>query len=476
MSAPLDIVRQHYVLPFNPRPFQAEDVNEAACLDRSALYWHPGLGKTFGATLCALYKKWAEGVALVLVIVPPILIPNWRRFIGTIKHADGEPLRALAYRGSPKERSAMSFNGFDFVILSTQIFKRDIDRIESECAAIESRHKKHVHVIVDEAQCLKNVASQTYKTISRFAIERSIQLLTGTPLSSPIDAYAYVKTLAPTVYKTLYQFESIHIEQRDFFGNVTKWGNLDLLEANMKINTFRRIKEDVLLDLPSHNVVPLVYDLDPQHAALYKKLATEQMLKLENGEKLDATSVSALFHALGQIVCNLGHFAQNPELEANIFQLIDEVLDEIGQEKLVVFTNYRMTSKAVVERYAMSHGATAVYGDVTPKHKEAALQRFITDATCRVLVLQQSAIAGIDELQTVCNNSIFIEVPSVPSLFEQAAARLWRDGQQSVTTTRVAIANGTLQARTAAALAKKQTLVNSIQGSRAELQAALFGE
>lgn len=62
----------------------------------------------------------------------------------------------MCYRGSKAQRAALSFDA-DFILMGIQIFKRDYERVVSELS-----HKR-VHVILDEAQCIKDVGTDNYK-------------------------------------------------------------------------------------------------------------------------------------------------------------------------------------------------------------------------------------------------------------------------------------------------------------------------
>ena len=76
--------------------------------------------------------------------------------------------------------------------------------------------------------------------------------------------------------------------------------------------------------------------------------------------------------------------------------------------------------------------------------------RFVQDPKCQVIILQlRAGGAGIDDLQTVCNELLFAELPiTIAAHFRQAVARVHRNGcQKTGVNCRIAIANGTLQAR-----------------------------
>jgi SNF2 family DNA or RNA helicase len=371
---PYEAVLSHYDLPFPLYDFQVEDVNELACLNRTGAYLEPGLGKTVVSTCCALYKKlpsWGRTVDTILVIAPPLLIQQWSRWLKTIKPKNGKPLDIVSYQGSPAARKKLKLKA-DFVLMSIQIFKKDYQRIREEL------WYQRLHVVLDEAHCIKDIKTSNYKLYQEFINDtcaypleghaeshRTHQLLTGTPLNKPLDAYAYIKLIAPIVYRSKGMFDQLHIAGLDSFGNPIGFKNLDLLTNSLMLSSVRHTKEDVL-NLPPCTIQPIVYELDHKHKALYDKLANEQILKLGDGSKIDATQCMALFHSLQQIICQWDYFAQDPKLVSQAYRLIEETLEELGSKKLVVFANYRRTNQALVDRFK----CPGVWGEVSPLQKQ----------------------------------------------------------------------------------------------------------
>lgn len=462
---PYELVRDRFDFPFDLYPFQVEAVNELAPLPRTGIYWEPGLGKTAGASHCALYHVLYD-VETVVAILPPILVTQWRRWLETITYKDGRQLDVLAYRGTPAERKKMSLQHL-FVLMSIQIFKRDYERIVKE-----TMHR-NIHVLVDEAHCLKDVGTDNYKKVRDYSYGRSIQLLTGTPLNNPLDAYAYIKTVSPNTYKNLAQFERTHVKTRDFFNKAVEFMNLDMLRDNLLINADRKTKEDVLTDLPDCIITQIDYELDKKHMALYKQLVNEQLLLLPDGEKIDATSVQRLMHSMGQIIMQWHHFGQDESLKSAGYDVVEEVIEELGGKKLIVFANYKRTNQSLVDRL----GCHGIWGDTSAKDKEKYWDEFLNDPACKVIVLNPIAAGiGLDGAQHVCQEILYIEPPIALSHWTQSLSRVHREGQRNVVTVRMAVALGTIQQERVRSLSDKEALVNPLQGSKAELRAALFGE
>jgi SNF2 family DNA or RNA helicase len=246
----------------------------------------------------------------------------------------------------------------------------------------------------------------------------------------------------------------------------------------MKVNSVRLLKTEVLKDLPPITYDPIYYELDPAHARLYRALAEEQLLPLKDGGKIDATTVQTLHHALQQIVCNWDYFADDPSLSSAGFDLVDELLEELAGKKLIVFASYRMTNRALVKRFAKKHGAVAAFGDLTVPQQQRNIMKFIDDPTCRLFIGQPTSMGvGVDGLQHVCSDAIFLELPPIPKDFHQAVARLWRDGQTARgVSIRVAVAEKTLQVRKMKSMLDKDALVNRVQRSYEDLRNSIFGD
>ena len=466
---PYDTVREHYAFPFELRPYQIKEVDELCEYDRVGYYWEPGSGKTAGATHQALYSSIAHGVLQWLVIMPPIVLPQWGNWLSRVTNLrTGKPPTTTVYIGTPAKRAQLSLDS-DFILISYGLFKNDFERLHRH---FEGRK---LGVLVDEATSIKNVQSDTHKAVALMAVERPLVLLTGTPIKKPEDAYAYINLVAPGIYRNKRQFNRLHIAEKDNYGNVESWQNLDLLANNMRVQTSRILRRDVRNELPEVIYTPLVYDLDAAHMRLYRRIAEERLLEFEDGREIDAISAGALRSTLQQIVVNWGEFDENRDRRPAILDLIEETLEEIGEKKLVVVANFRRSNAYLLGALA-KYKAVAVYGDVSPAGKQAALNRFVDDEYCRVILIQpQSAGFGVDGLQHVCADMLVVEAPTTPTPFQQVVARLDRDGQLDVVNVRVAIALGTVQVSMFKSLLANDELANRVQGGYKDLRSAIFG-
>lgn len=484
-ESPLDAVLVRYEFfdkrgqPLIFKDKQAWAIDTLAPLPRAGYYAEVATGKTAMSTVSALHKKLrVSGRLHCIVLMPPILLKQWYTWFqrGVRDRVTGKPPSALIYRGTPKERKQLDLD-HDFVLMSIQVFKNDFEYLYEQFEDLP------VVVIVDEATSIKNPGTHNYRKVRDFIApeNREVMLLTATPLSKPGDAYAYIKTVAPAIYRNQRHFEAIHVEQRDFFGNVTKWANLDMLAENMRINSVRILQKEVFPDIEVPFYDPMHYELEDEHLALYKKLADEQILLLKDGGKIDATTQQKLYTMLQQIVCNPGHFSGNPNMRSAAHELLDEVIEEleVGNiergRKLIVYATYRMTNRGLLQ-YLAPYGAVGFFSEVSQAQQQINLARFVDDPKCRISVANPlSAGYGLDGLDAVCSDALFLETPIIAKDFNQAVGRLTRPGQTRKPWIRMAIAAGTVQLRLHRQLLDGDALVNKVQGAWQDLREAIYG-
>lgn len=460
----LEQVLKKHPLPFTLYDWQKEDVSATIPHDRSALFLPVGAGKTCCGTLVAL----AWGDPTVLVLLPPILIKQWVLWLNSIPDSGG----AVAFQGSPKVRHALPIEDYKFVVMSMDIFRNDFDLLMRNYA------EQSVTVLVDEAQCLKSSASSNFRKIRTFSEGRKLLLMTGTEMSSPRDAYSYIKLKTPSVYRSLAHYENVHVAKRDFFDQPIAWQGLDVISHHFYQQSVKHTKEEIHKHLPKATYSRWTYDLDPAHKRLYDKLMSEMLLELPDGGKIDATTASALYNASQQIVCNWSEYAGKEGLRSAALDVLDEVFSEIeigkpGSSKLIVWCWFRRTTESTLA-YCNSKYPGAAVAAYSGADSVRSVARFMDDPKCLILVAQPSSAGMGLNPQHLCWECLFLEAPTRTIPFKQAAGRIDREGQKFNPTIRVAMAAGTIQEDMFAKLLKNDAEVMAIQSERS-LRAAIFG-
>jgi len=445
--------------------WQKEDILTLIAWDRVGVFLPVGAGKTVCTTLVAL----AWGHQHRVVILPPILIDQWVKWINKIPNSGG----AAAYQGSPKQRGLIDLKSHSWWIMSNTIFKNDFDRIRKLLEGTT------YCLLVDEAQNIKNSGTDIFKKAFAFSAGQGLALMTGTELNDPADAYAYVKIKTPGVYRSFGQFANIHVAKRDFFDKPIAWRELDLMNRNLYLQSVQRTKEEVHAHLPKANYIPFPYKLAPAHQKLYDQLMEEQLLELEQGGKVDATTQGSLYNFSQQLVLNWAYFADDPTLRPTGLDVVDMVRDaiELGQpksSKLIIWSWFRMSTKLLYAYMdTLYPGAVAVAFSESNSQKEVA--RFMDDPGTHTLVAQPgSAGAGLNP-QYVCWASLFMETPTRTIQFRQAAGRVDREGQRYNANIWIAQAEDTIQVTLYNNLLSNDSLVQKVQGNVHDLRKIIHG-
>lgn len=465
-----EVIRKAFKFPFEFRPFQAAIVDEYGQNNRHGYYDEAGSGKTITSAAHALLLTHLGRVDQWLVVMPPILIPNWARVLGTIiNEKTGKPVTALPYAGTPTERAKLDLSSAQFLLMSYDILKRDFEYLFAYFG------DRAVGGICDEAHKIKNIESQTHKAIKLMFEGQPLFLLSGTPVTQPDDSYAYIRFTNVGAYRNMRHFRQLHVKEVDEYEKVIAWQNTDLLSQNLLVNATRSLKADHLKELPPVQYNPVFYDLDPKHYKLYRQVADDHLVELESGGVIEALNASKLMHCLQQLIVNWGHFSEDPSRRPAGLDLVEQVLDEIGTNKLLLVVNYRLSNDLLFAALT-DYNPTRLYGGMGPKKQQAELEKFIGDPTSRVMVINPEAAGyGIDGLQHVCSDILFLECPSNPKQFFQTTARLDRSGQLTSVNCRLAVANKTLQVKRHKQLLVNDELVNTIQGSHADLREMIYG-
>jgi hypothetical protein len=445
---------------------QKEDIVRAATWRRALLDLPVGYGKTVIATCIGLMLQ----PDTTVVLVPPILIAQWVSWLRSIPGAG----RVVDYTGSPAARRQLEVTGARWLVTSYQLFNNDIERLRKDLARAE------VLTVVDECKNLKG-RGVLFKNVRNFAIGRDLILMSGTIASKVGDHYAYIKLNTPDIYSTYTMFENIHVKERDIFKQPTEWHNLDLLQTNLNVRRIHRTKEQVHSALPKGRIIPVYYDLTKEHMALYKRLMEEQLLLLDDGGKIDATTATKLYHAAQQIVLDYGYFAGDETKRSVVFDLIDEIADEINlggeilidgvlrpASKLILWTMHRSVSRLVgnhmSERLAkIGKRGVLAYSEVDAKK---SVKEFMEDPNTVNLTAQPgSAGAGLNP-QYMCWEAAFVQLPTTTIPFIQSTGRIDRKGQKYPPNNRLLIARGTIQERLLQSLMNNDELVNRASGSK----------
>lgn len=183
----------------------------------------------------------------------------------------------------------------------------------------------------------------------------------------------------------------------------------------------RRMKEEVLTELPPKQRIPIFIDLSNRKEYVQARDEFLTWYRKEKGEeKAEKAEKAEAFVRLGQ----LRKVVAEGKLKA-AKEWIQDYLDSTDG-KIVVFAYHRAIFENLVEEYKKICACGGGAGEA--RHEE--VKRFQTDPKCRVFIGSIKADKEAITL-TAANTVVFIEQGWTPGEHDQAEDRINRIGQQA---------------------------------------------
>jgi SNF2 family DNA or RNA helicase len=455
------------------RPYQSRGYSWLAFLRRwgfgACLADDMGLGKTIQAISLILYeKKLNPDLPPSLVICPTSLVGNWRREVARF----GPALRVMIHHGSGRAEGDEFVNQSrenDLVISTYGLVRRDIDDLARVTWG---------HVILDEAQNIKNPLTKQARSVRRLNGEHRVAL-TGTPIENRLsELWSIMSFLNPGYLGSLDSF------RRNFAIPIERYQDPEAsesLRALVRPFILRRVKTDpkVIQDLPEKFEYKVFCNLTREQATLYEAVVQDAMGELRRAEQSDAGTarmkrrglILAMLTRLKQI-CNhpalyLGdgsEIARRSGKMNRLREMLEEIL-EVG-DRALVFTQFAQMGSLLQNhlQQAFDQEVLFLHGGTPQEQRDRMLMRFQDDPHApSIFVL--SLKAGGTGLNLMRANHVFhYDRWWNPAVENQATDRAYRIGQTRDVQVQKFICLGTLEERIDGLIESKRTLAESIVG------------
>lgn len=418
------------------RPYQKEAVKFLKYRKgRGLLADDMGIGKTIEAL------GWIKGTiskGAALIIVPTVTKKQWlKEYLTYIDERVGVLYGQSPYRLSPNKS----------YIINWEILQH------WEGALAEANFTS---LIADEVQYASNSKAKRTKAMSRLARQIPYFIpMSGTPITSnPKQFYPILSLLDPLVFASEWKYLNRYCEPKHNGYGVTFNGatNTEELHEKIKPLMIRRHKREVLKDLPplTKSVVPIEIG---NNYKVYKEIEDSFFDKYKK-EKGGSLAVQQSYQNL-----KLQLFDMKLPL---ILKWIDDFLE--SGEKLLVGVWHHHVIDTLQKKYG--NISVKINGTIRGKKREEALRKFNTDK--QILFLQmKSGGVGLDGLQKVCNNAVFVELGDTPTILDQFEARLERSGQTNPVNVYYLLGEHTIEQDIMLALDHKRININAVVEGKA---------
>ena len=293
-----------------------------------------GLGKTLQvlAVILSYVENEKEAVKPSLIVAPSSLVLNWlneaEKFTPT--------LTKVAITGNYEERKSKidDIANFNIVVTSYDLLKRDID-------LYKQKNYDFKYIIADEAQYIKNNNTKNARAIKYINAETRFAL-TGTPIENSLSELWSIFDYAMPGYlfsykkfKELYETPIVKEENNN---------RMERLKRLIEPFVLRRVKKEVLTELPDKSVTILYNEMEEEQKNIYMSYmlrAKSEVLQEINSEN-NRIRILALLMRLRQICCHPSLFLNNYEGGSSKLEQCTTLINDVikNNHRILLFSGY----------------------------------------------------------------------------------------------------------------------------------------
>jgi SNF2 family DNA or RNA helicase len=427
-----------------------------------------------------------------LVVAPRSVVFNW---LDETEHFAPE-LKVLAYSGAEREAMRADFDDHDLIVTSYGLMRRDIEQLKEH---------EFDYVVLDEAQAIKNPASQSAKA-ARLLTARHRMALTGTPIENHLgDLWSIFEFLNPGMLGSNKRFNDMiragttaskSVTQENGSGEdapseAAKSAVLSQIAQALRPFVLRRAKSQVLKDLPKKTEQTIVCQMEPAQRKVYDDLRAyyhDQLI-----DQLDAPGdregrspgiggkpafmvLEALLR-LRQAACHPGLIdaKRSTEPSAKLDSLLDRLADVIDEgSKALVFSQFT-SMLSLVKPKLDERGIKYCYLDGQTRNRRDVVKQFQEDGEFPLFLI--SLKAGGFGLNLTAAEYVFILDPWWnPAVEAQAIDRTHRIGQTKPVFAYRMVCQDTVEQRIIDLQDRKRKLAEAIVGGDDSLLRSLSRE
>lgn len=402
-----------------------------------------GLGKTIQTIAFLLSEKDKKS----LIVTPTSLIYNWKNEFEKFAPS----LKVAIVHGSKSDRMEIleSSNEYDIILTTYGTLRNDQNIYEK---------KTFDYCIIDEGQNIKNPLARSSRSVKKIK-SKSRFALTGTPIENNlIELWSIFDFIMPGYLYGAKKFKEKFIDGEE----------IDLLQKFIKPFLLRRLKKDVIKELPEKIEKKYYVELPKEQKKVYGVFVKDIRNKVEvKGFNEDKITLFSYLTKLRQLCLA-------PSLVLDDYRGINGKLEaaiEIVQNnlhtghKIILFSQFTSVLSIIGKRFEQE-GIKYMYLDGSTKAgcRIKLVEEFNNSKENMVFLISLKA-GGTGLNLTSADIVIHFDPWWNPSIEEQASDRAHRIGQKNIVQVFKLIAEGTIEEKIINLQENKKKLIENVMGA-----------
>ena len=408
-----------------------------------------GLGKTIQA-LTVILEHAPNGPSLV--IAPTSVCMNWHTEVS--KYAP--TLNSIQFGNGNREEMINNLQPFDLLVCTYGLIQ------QAEVADILKKIRWKV-IVLDEAQAIKNMTTKRSQAV--MSLDADFKLITtGTPIENHLgELWNLFRFLNPGLLGSLETFNqrfAIPIEK-----NKDK-DSRNRLKRLIQPFILRRMKSDVLTELPEKTDITLQVELSEKEKAFYEALRLNAIKKLSSTDLKDGQKhlqILAEIMKLRRACCNAQLVEKKIAIPSSKLAAFIEVLEELleNKHKALVFSQF-VDHLSIIKKQLDSMKVSYQYldGSTPMKERTKRVNAFQAGEGDVFLISLKAGGSGLN--LTAADYVIHLDPWWNPAVEDQASDRAHRIGQKRPVTVYRIVAKDTIEEKIIDLHKHKRDLADSL--------------
>lgn len=396
-------IKSLYPKKFTPYPYQLDGIKFLLYNKLAILGDELGLGKTIQALIALKYFYKRNNNLKVLIVVPLSLIEsNWKP---QFKQVFGKPIDEFP----------------NFQLVNYEKFRT------SERDVLLSQN--YDVAIFDEASRLRNPTQ--FRSGIKKANTNTVWLLSGELVEKdPIDIY--------TILNTFYDyFNYVDFDRTFVIRKILRFGekrvekpigfrNLEKLKEQISPIYLRRLKKDIpgLKQVEIESQTRIVALLKEQIERL-KEIQQDVLIKTKEYSSDASSYILSMFQTTRLVMDDAKYDKPDEPIKSSKYEELKNLLNELGNEKVIVFTSYKMILEKLYDNLAKDgYKAIKIDSEMSGIARSDLLKEFKESSDASVLLTSDIMSSGqnINEAYAV----IHYDLPLMASTITQRIGRINR--------------------------------------------------